>query len=339
VKRRIRRAFGLAFLCALAVAVAGVGQDPILTFSLDDAEITVPRGGAAVAVLRIENGSVHSADDIEPDLAIEGIDVSVDPEALEVLLPFDRASIVLRLSASEAVPLGSSSHTIEVLYAYCIGDLCYQFSEEIPFTLTVAPPSKTPVESPAVVPTESASPFWIRLAGLGVGLVLLAAAIVLRRAIAVIWPLYAVLFLFVLGGLAYGVVLNQHEQAQGIGAVLCTSCVGIEEAEHGEPELTPEGIAAIERIDEEIELVVFYALWCHACPYAEAMVEEVASHNARIAYRFVDVAEEPELAEENGVVRSGRTVVPAILRVDTGAILFGAEDLETRLIDLIEGES
>jgi len=338
VIRRIRRGLAIVCLGLLAAGAFVFGQEPILTFSLDESQIAIPQGGEAVAILRVENGSVYPADDIEPVLEVEGLTLVAEPEEIEVLAPFDAEAIALRLSASVDLPLGTSSQTLGVLYTYCIGELCYQFSEEIPFTLTVEPPAETPVEVPVAVPVEPVRPFWLRLGSLGLGVLLLAAAVALRRAYSVRWPLYAVLILFVLGGLAYGVVLNQHEQAQGIGAVLCTSCVGIEEAQRGEPELTPAGIAAIEGIEREIELLVFYAVWCHACPYAEAMVEEVARHNPRIRYRAVDVGEEPELAERSGVIRSGRTVVPAILRLDTGEILFGAEDLEARLIVLLEGE-
>ncbi len=335
--RRIRRGLALVCLGLLAVGAAVAAQEPILTFSLDEAQIAIRQGGEAIAVLRVENGSVYVADDIEPVLEVEGLTVVAEPQAIEVLAPFDAAAIALRLSASAELPLGTASHTLGVLYSYCIGELCYQFLEEILFAVTVEPPAESPVEVPVALPVEPARPFWLRLGGLGLGLLLLAAAIAFLRAFSVRWPLYVVLILLVLGGLAYGVVLNQHEQAQGIGAVLCTSCVGIEEAQSGEPELSPAGIAAIEAIEREIELLVFYAVWCHACPYVEAMVEEVAGHNPRIRYRSVDVEEEPELAERSGVIRSGRTVVPAVLRVDTGEILFGAEDLEARLIELLEG--
>jgi len=335
VSHRIRSALVLVCAAIVATCVTVAGQEPFLTFFLEESEIAIPQGGEAFAVLRIGNGSVYTGDDIEPALEVEGLTLRAELETIVVLAPFEEAAFVLRLSASEDVPLGTSAHTFGLVYSYCIGDLCYLFSEEIPFTLTVEPPSETPVELPAALPIEPVSRFWIRLGGLGLGILFLAAAIGLRRALSRSWPLYAVLILFVLGGLAYGVVLDQHEQAQGIGAVLCTSCVGIEETQHGKPELTPEGIAAIEAIEEDIELVVFYAVWCHACPYAEAMVEAIADRNQRISFRFVDVEEEPELAERSGVVRSGRTVVPATLRVDTGEIVFGAEDLEARLIDLL----
>jgi hypothetical protein len=36
------------------------------------------------------------------------------------------------------------------------------------------------------------------------------------------------------------------------------------------------------------------------------------------------------------VIRSSRTIVPAVLRVDTGEIIFGVEDLEERLLNLLE---
>jgi thiol-disulfide isomerase/thioredoxin len=339
VNRRIRRVLALACLSVLAAGIVAVGQEPILTFSLDEAQITIPQSGEAIATLRVENASVYQGDDIEPILQIEGVTLRAEPAEIETLQPFDVATIALRLFATGDVALGTSSHVLGILYSYCIGELCFQFSEEIPFTLTVEPPSEVPVELPVVLPVESRSPFWIRLGALGLGILLYAAAIAVRRVLAVSWPLYVVLILFVLGGLAYGVVLNQHEQAQGIGAVLCTSCVGIEEAQRGEPELTPAGIAVIEGIEREIELLVFYAVWCHACPFAEAMVEEVAEHNPRVRFRSVDVEEEPELAKRSGVVRSGRTVVPAILRVDTGEIVFGAEDLEARLVGLLRGGS
>jgi len=337
VNRRIRSA--LVFACAAIAATCATctGQEPILTFSLDESQITIPQGGEAIAVLRVENGSAYPGDDIEPTLEVEGLTLRAEPEVIAALSPFDSAAFVLHLSASEEFSLGTSTHALGLVYNYCIGELCYLLTEEISFTLTVVPPSEAPVELPVALPVEPASRLWFRLGGLGLGFLFLAAAIGVRRALSRSWPLYAVLILFALGGLAYGVVLNQHEQAQGIGAVLCTSCVGIEEAQHGEPELTPAGIAAIETIEDDIELLVFYAVWCHACPYAEAMVEETAEHNRRITYRFVDVAEEPELAERSGVIQSGRTVVPAILRVDTGEILFGAEDLEARLVDLLRG--
>ena len=339
MRQRIRRELALACLGLVAASAVGLGQEPILTFSLDESQIAITQGGQAIAILRVENGSVYPGDDIEPILDAEGLTLVAEPEEIEILAPFEAAAIALRLSASPDLPLGSSSQTLGVLYSYCIGELCFQFAEEIPFTLTVEPPSETPVEVPLALPVRPARPFWFQLGGLGLALLLLGAAIALRRTFSVRWPTHATLALFVLGGLAYGVVLDQHEQAQGIGAVLCTSCVGIEEAQRGEPELTQAGIAAIERIEQDIELLVFYAVWCHACPYAEAMVEEVAGHNPRIRYRFVDVDQEPELAERSGVIRSGRTVVPAILRDDSGVVVFGAENLEARLIDLLEGES
>lgn len=335
----VRRASALACLTVLAVFGAVVGQEPILTLALDETEITIPQGDAAIAILRLENTSVYPADHIEAGVDIEGIILDAEPAEIEVLQPFDVTTMTLRLSATEELQLGTSSHELEILYTYCIGELCFQIFEVMPLSLTIEPPTEIPSERPIVPSVEAIPTRWIRLGGLGLGLLLLAAVIAIRRAFSTSWPLYGVLILFAVGGLAYGVALNQHEQAQGIGAVLCTSCVGIEEAQRGEASLTAAGIAAIEAVEREIELLVFHAEWCHACPFAEAMVEEVASHNRLITYRFVDVEEQPDLAEENGVIRSGRTVVPAILRVDNGAILFGAEDLEARLVDLLEGES
>jgi len=342
VRRRIRSASALLASVALAaaVAVAALGQAPILTFSLDEDHVTISQGGTAFAVLRIENGSVYQGDEIEATLESEGLTVRSEPEEIEALAPFEGAAIVIHLTASDDLPLGTVSYVVEVLYSYCIGLECFQFVEEIPITVAVEPAPEIPIEVPVEIPvdvrTGSSLPFWMRLGGLGIGFLFLAVAIVLRRVSSTSWPLYLVVVLFVGGGLAYGVMLDQHEQAQGIGAVLCTSCVGIEVAQHGEPELTEGGIRAIEAIERNVELIVFFAEWCHACPFAEAMVEKVAEHNPRITFRFVDVEAEQEFAAESGVVRSGRTIVPAIMRVGSGEIVFGAEDLEARLLELLE---
>ncbi|MBU0595270.1 thioredoxin family protein, partial [Candidatus Bipolaricaulota bacterium] len=127
----------------------------------------------------------------------------------------------------------------------------------------------------------------------------------------------------------------QQEQAQGIGAVLCTSCVGIEEARTEDPELSLAAIEEIESLAADIALIVFYAPWCHACPFAEGLVELIAGHNDRITFAFSNVEEEPELAAQHAVIRSNRTIVPAVLRVDTGEIVFGVENLEERLLAML----
>ena len=343
--RRIRSALLFAALLVMGAGLSAAGQEPILTFSLREESIAVAQGETAVAILEIENDSVYPADEIEPTLTSAGITLRSEPAEIEVLAPFASAVFALVIAVTEDVAIGTTSRIIEVVYTYCIGDLCYQIAEEIPLAVTVEPPPvgpvedpiETPVEVPIVLPTVSRTPFWLRLGGLGLGLVLLGAAIAIRRVTNKRWPVFAVVGLFAAAGLGYGVVLDQHEQAQGIGAVLCTSCVGIEVAQHGDPDLSPAGVAAIEAIEQEIELLVFYAEWCHACPFAERMVERIAERNPRISYRFVDVEAEPELAETSGVIRSGRTVVPAVLRVDTKGIVFGAENLEARLIELLRG--
>ncbi len=335
--KRSHRMLLLACCVAGAAAMLGAAQDAILVVAMEGDEVEIPQGDAAIAVLRIDNPSVYPADDIEATFEIDGIVVDVEPEGIEELRPFETASVVFTLSADETLPLGRLPTSVEVLYTYCIGDLCYQIADEAPFTLNVLPPSAQPVQ-PAPVDTATRVPSRRPLRGamLAVGVVFLVGTIVLRRRYAMSWPLYVALGLIALSGLAYGVALRQHDQAQGIAAVLCTSCVGIEATQRAEPAWSAPGMAALGRVEQGVSLLVFYATWCHACPYAEEMVELAAEHNPRITYRFVDVEEEPDLAERSGVVRSGRTVVPAILRVETDEVLFGAEDLERRLIRLLE---
>ena len=170
------------------------------------------------------------------------------------------------------------------------------------------------------------------------GVVLATGGIVLWRVNRLTFPLYAVLFVLIAGGLTFGVIHRQHRQAQGIGAVLCTSCVGIEEARREVPQLSPGALAALATLRNDVELIVFYAPWCHSCPYAEAVVEKMANVSGRVTYRFINVDQQRELATSFGVIRSGRTIVPAILRVDSGEVIFGVENLEERLLALLEVE-
>lgn len=330
------RAFLLLPLWLLAATCVAVGQEPILIVSLDSSSVTIPQGGEAIAVLRIENRSVHTADDLEASLVSDGVALRVEPDGIAAIGPFDQATMALRMSADEGLASGSQDGLLEILYTYCIGDLCFQVFEDIPIRLDVVPPSEGPIAPPPpppVGPLPSEQFHWIAL---GVGLLVFGAVAALRRRSRRTWPIRTATVLLAIGALAYGVIRGQHDQARAIGAVLCTSCVGIEASQHAEPRLSAAGIDAIMRIDRDIELLVFHAAWCHACPYAERMVEEVARLNPRITYRLADVEEEPDLARESGVVRSGRTVVPAVLRIDTGEVLFGAERLETRLIELLK---
>jgi thiol-disulfide isomerase/thioredoxin len=99
--------------------------------------------------------------------------------------------------------------------------------------------------------------------------------------------------------------------------------------------LSVAAIEALRSLDQDVRLTVFYAEWCHSCPYAEGMVERMAEVSERIDYRFVDVDVRPELAARYGIVRAGRTVVPAIVRDGSNRVLFGVDNLEERLLDLV----
>ncbi len=94
--------------------------------------------------------------------------------------------------------------------------------------------------------------------------------------------------------------------------------------------------AAVEQLTAPIELLVFYAPWCRSCPYAEELVGLVAARNPLVRYRLVNAEAERDLAVQHGVTRAGRTVVPAIVHLGTGKVLFGAEDLGNRLVSLLQ---
>ncbi len=333
----VRLAVGLA----AAFAFLGIGQEPILTFSVPNRPVPICAGGSAEVVVSVENDSVREADDIDVDWAAPEAFAPADPpEEIALLPPFERAEVRVRIEAPESAVEGEVEGRLAVSYTYCIlegaEERCYRFDEELPVALFVES-AAVPVDG-ATGSTEAAVvarpvPWaWI---GFGVAMLSIAALLTATRLVGVKRIAAFGLACVVAGALAYGVARNQHEQAQGIGAVLCTSCVGIEEAGPRSVELSDAAIAALGSLEEDVELIVFYARWCHSCPAAEAMVERMADATARIAYRFVDVEVDPELAEAYGIVRSGRTVVPAIVRNDGDEVLFGAEDLEARLLEFL----
>lgn len=326
--------------CALALVTAAAwlvsGQEPILTFSVGDDRLQLAPGGAAELRISILNESIREADDIVFSwIGPSGFSLEPEPEKIKVLAPFSSTDVLVRIVASGDVGEGDHAGGFEIVYTYCIDDICFQVVDEADVILSVAAAWAVngSAEIPAVEPRPGVPWRWVLPAAT---MLLLAVAVILWRVRRMTWPVYVALLIILGGSLAYGVTLRQHEQAKSIGSVLCTSCVGIEESSRDEPFFGPSNVARIEAIERETELIVFFAIWCHSCPFAEAMVELAASHNELISYRFVDVDRQPELAVRHGVVRSARTVVPAIVRVDTGEVIFGSEELEERLVDLLE---
>jgi thiol-disulfide isomerase/thioredoxin len=142
---------------------------------------------------------------------------------------------------------------------------------------------------------------------------------------------------FVLVGLGvaallFGVFWGQARQAQRIASVLCTSCVGIEEARAPTAEIPAALLSEFQNFPKTAHLMVFYTLWCKSCPYAKALVAQIASVNPRIFVELIDADEKRAEAEASGVIRNGKAVVPAIVIRETGKILFGTEDLAPRIL-------
>lgn len=323
--------------CALLVSVAAHGQQPILEFTLSPQPLRLASGGQAVLSIGIENGSMYDADDIEAiGLTGEGLALAEDVEPIELIPPFEAGRLDMLVAADSGLASGLTDASVQIIYTYCIGELCFQFAESLDFEVAMEEAVSETVDV-APLPSDPHPTFpWRTVAG-GFGLALLLGAGILRRTGRAPGLVVFLLLTVAIGALTIGVIDRQHKQAKGIGTVLCTSCVGIEEARTEEPELSSASIAAIASIPSEIELIVFSAEWCHACPYAKKLVELVAAQSDRISYRVSDVEQEPELAVQHGVAGSGRTVVPAVLRVDTGEVAFGVEDLETRLLDMLRG--
>ena len=328
----------LVLLVIAAAALPAAAQEKILSFALEPASVQVAAGDRATLTVRIENASAREADNIVVTwTGPGGFVLDPPPEEIAVLGPFGSTDRAVWILVPEDAPPGSVAGSLEFAYTYCVGDLCFQVVESRDVALLVRTPANVGPADTTVLPSgQPVDRAWIPYAVAVCITFLVAATAQVMRSSGVRWPLYTALLLAAGVALAYGVVLGQHEQAQEIAAVLCTSCVGIEEAAARAPQLSAEELARIRAISGPVDLLVFYAPWCRSCPFAEALVEQVGALNARVGYRFIDVDREPELARQYGVIQSGRTVVPAIARLGLGRVLFGIENLESRLVLLLE---
>ncbi|MGD9676576.1 MAG: hypothetical protein AB7V19_07825 [Candidatus Bipolaricaulia bacterium] len=346
-RRQGSLALGLVLAAIAGIGAMGIAQEGILSFSLDPSSLELAPGEGAVLTVQIENESAREADGIALLwTGPEEFTLDPAPQEIAVLEPFQSIRVDVSVRASGAALVGAVEGELEFIYSYCVGDLCFQIVESRVLPLRVIERAGPPIATPdpaqstgAEPPARSAAGPWIPYAvAAGAAVVAVVAGLCARRGRAA-WPFSIVLLLAAAAGLGYGVALDQHEQAQSIAAVLCTSCVGIEEAVADVPRLADSEEARIQALSVPIELIVFHAPWCRSCPYAEALVELVAALNDRVTYRSIDVEQEPELARQYGVLRSGRTVVPAIVRVGIGTVLFGIEDLGRRLTALLEEEA
>ncbi|MFC2082443.1 thioredoxin family protein [Candidatus Bipolaricaulota bacterium] len=304
--------------------------------------MSIALSGSASAWLRVTNISVYEADDIEVAL-LDGPVELVPVEPVKVLDPFSDVQMEVSLLLGDAVAEGEHETLLELAYTYCIGEVCFQIIEEIPLRIEVIPAAVEPIngqiQDPVQNPVRNSPPqdpsIWKIMIPIALGLALIT-ALITSRILGRRWWVQALLLAVLASGLGFGLSLEQDQQAQSIGAVLCTSCVGIEETPNRDPELSPQARIRVAALTQEVELVFFTAPWCQACPYAKAMLQQMVDINPLISYRLIDVDEERDAADRHGIVISGRTILPAILRVDTGVVLFGIEDLEDRLIAQLE---
>jgi len=326
----------IAGIFAIALAACAAAQEPILELSITPSTVHIPAGGGGHLRLIAKNTSVRRADDLTASLASpDRFTILTEPEELKAIDPFSTGAIDIVLKTGKDTPEGDYNGSLAIVYTYCIEELCFQIAETRDFDIVVESAGEA-VQTPSVTgPIARRTIPWPWI-GFGVGLVILAAALLEAKRTMVNRYIYLVLVVIASAGLGYGVADQQHEQAQGIGAVLCTSCVGLEEGGPSEASFSPAGIARLARIEGDRELIVFYAPWCHACAYAEEMVALAAEQSPGISCRFINAEEAPELAAEYGVIRSGKTIVPAIVRVDTGEVIFGIEGFEERLIEMLE---
>ncbi len=315
--RRVRELLASPVAVALPAPVplpGGGAPRPILEVSVP-AEVGLPAEGEGTVPVRIVNTSPYEAEEVRVDLEGLPAGAAVVPAEIPRIPPFGERDVELGVRLSEGVRTAQGK--VIVTYHYCIGDACYQIQDDAPVSLAAGEGG----------PRASGIPTWWILVALGVGLVL---AVLLRGR-----GLFAVAAVLLLAGgaaLVVGALRGQDAQARRIASALCTSCVGIDEVREEAPSFNPAQREALARLAHDVELVLFSTAWCKSCPYAKAVLAEAARITPRLRYTVVDADVDRGQAEEAGVVRSGRVVVPAILVRGTGQVLFGTSDLVDRLL-------
>jgi len=304
----------------LSLPALPTAAEPILEISVPK-EAGIRSGEESPLAVRIVNASPYLAEEVR--LSVQGLPLGVEvklPEKFDIPA-FGERTVNLAFSAKEVDPkIFPVPVRLNVDYHYCISDACFQMAQEVETVLVLG-------ETPLV---RFELPWWF--------LILLAAGLLAT------WFLVGhnlsgfSMVLLVLGivALGFGIYVGQARQAQRIASVLCTSCVGIEEARSASVELSPDLRAAFATLTKPATLIVFYTPWCRSCPYAKALVSEIAKTNPQIRVELVDADQERERAEKSGVIVNGKAVVPAILVKETGRILFGTENLAVRLLSALK---
>jgi len=294
--------------------------EPILELRVPE-EVGVQEGKVATVFVRLLNTSPYLAEEVR-------FSFSDLPQGWEVEVPapfnipaFGEREVQIRIRPGSSLEKSfSASVRLSVDYHYCINDACFQMSQEEKLAFVLGASS---AQSPSL-------PWWI--------LALVAAGVLLS------WLLFGrtltVLSLVLVGlgvaALVFGIFWGQARQAQRIASVLCTSCVGIEEAKAPVAEIPQALLSEFRDFPKRAHLLVFYTPWCKSCPYAKALVAQIAGVNPRISFELVDADEKRAEAERYGIIRSGKTVVPAIVVQETGKILFGTEDLARRILAVLK---
>ncbi|RKY13188.1 MAG: hypothetical protein DRP82_05785 [Planctomycetota bacterium] len=145
---------------------------------------------------------------------------------------------------------------------------------------------------------------------------------------------------FVVFGLIGAVQHREHIKAYGIAKQLCVSCIGLERTYvlRGSPRIAAETRDFVASLNNTYEIVVFSAEWCTNCPYAKAVVKKmVEASGGKLTMRIVDVEKDKDEAAKYPIERGGRIALPAVaVRTKDGVeVIFGAQNIEKRLVDLL----
>ena len=133
---------------------------------------------------------------------------------------------------------------------------------------------------------------------------------------------------------------TQAALSHDIAATLCLSCIGLEGA-FTELIVSPQKTSGYAELPEPVKITLFSAPWCGSCKTAKAYLDKlVALYPDRLQYQVIDIATEDGKAQYDTYAATyafqNPLPLPAVIvSADTSAVLYGAGQLEDRLLEVI----
>ncbi len=324
----------LFILCLNTLVSQANCQDGIIELTVKISPTKLEKGSTGEIRVIVRNTGAYEAEKINVSISMDpdegkGIKLKRCHGEIGRLPPYGEKELTFPFKVAEEAGSKRYLLKVEAKYMYCTETMCFFPTASVKKEITLGEEVE---EGVFTIPLENI--FFI-LSAFSLGFFSAALFSLFRKRGR---TALACLFLTSISLITMALYSKQHVMAKSVSENLCLSCVGLDTSEELEKiEISPETEAEIRKIEGKITLIVFKSKFCHACPYAEKWVKAFSDKSGgKISYKVVDVEEEPRLAEKYGVKSNNKYLVPAISVKGRGKTIFGTNNLEKRILELIK---